>query len=173
MMWGRRPKAKTQHQPKAEAAESHCTTGKRQQKPQSAKRQLPQDKRQHNHPKAQGKKTNTLGGQKPQSFNRQPPTTTTERQKNTQACRWPWAQKTNANRSDQQQRTNTNHSHHEGEKHNRRQCSSAANGALWARGWGVLVGNKPLVLPPGSTPSHAISPSPLAQDPEVDRYLDR
>ena len=35
----------------------------------------------------------------------------------------------------------------------------------WERGWGVLVGNKPLVPPPGSTPSHEISPSTMAQDP--------
>jgi hypothetical protein len=30
---------------------------------------------------------------------------------------------------------------------------------------GVLVGNKPLMPPPGSAPSHEISPRPMAQDP--------
>ena len=35
----------------------------------------------------------------------------------------------------------------------------------WERGWGVLIGSKPLVPPPGSAPSHEISPSPMAQDP--------
>ena len=39
----------------------------------------------------------------------------------------------------------------------------------WERGWGVLVGNKPLVPPPGSAPSHEISPSPMAQDPGVSK----
>ena len=40
----------------------------------------------------------------------------------------------------------------------------------WERGWGVLVGNKPLVLPPGSTASHEVSPSQIVQDPG-DQYL--
>jgi hypothetical protein len=87
---------------------------KRKQKPQRAKRQTPQDKHQRNHPMAQGKKTKTPGGQKPQSSKRQPSTTTTERKKNTPACRSPWASKDKrqqqwpADRLQPQPATNTN-----------------------------------------------------------------
>ena len=41
----------------------------------------------------------------------------------------------------------------------------------WERGWGVLVQNKPLVPPPGPTPSHEVSPSPMVQDPGEGCYL--
>ena len=34
----------------------------------------------------------------------------------------------------------------------------------WERGWGVPVGNKPLALPSGSTPSHEVSLSQMAQN---------
>ena len=95
---------------------------KRKQKPQSAKRQTPQDKHQRNHPMAQGKKTKTPGGQKPQSSKRQPSTTTTER-KTPQHAEAPGHQKTNANSSDQQTDSN----------HNQRQTPTAVDKNLKAR----------------------------------------
>jgi len=93
----RSAKRNTNHKQKPQRAIGQLATAatkrKRKQKPQSAKRQTPQEKRQYNHPMAQGKKTYTPGGQKPQSAKRQAPTTITERKKNTPACRSPWASK--------------------------------------------------------------------------------
>ena len=93
----RSAKRNTNHKQKPQRAIGQVATAatkrKRKQKPQSAKRQTPQEKRQYNHPMAQGKKTNTPGGQKPHSAKRQAPTTITESKKNTPACRSPWASK--------------------------------------------------------------------------------
>ena len=78
----------------------------------------------------------------------QPPTTTSDKHK-------PWRMK--AEKREMQHK-----------RHRKRGTVTLA--PAWERGWGVLVGNKPLVLPPGSTPSHEVSPSQIVQDPG-DQYL--
>ena len=87
---------------------------------------------------------------------------------NTNRCgQKPGSAKRNAHRNDQTARR----------KPRAIKCSSAANAALSllhrrGRGMGVLVGNKPLVPPPRSAPSHEISPSKMAQDPGVVIVID-
>ena len=213
-------KRKTQHKPWAEAAEGNWTRESRS--PRASK-----DKRHKTNANAttRGKKTNTPGGQKPPSANRQPP-------KERKTAQHPGHQKTNTNSSDQHQRTIANHStkrkrnttqgagppKQQNKRRPRRsrspktlkdrfQPQAATNTnrceqKAWKRKtqrppqrpkqraesqeqlnarqqltrhcysctgvgerMGVLVGNKPLVPPPGSAPSHEISPSPMAQDP--------
>ena len=213
-------KRKTEHKPWAEAAEGNWTRESRS--PRASK-----DKRHKTNANAttRGKKTNTPGGQKPPSANRQPP-------KERKTAQHPGHQKTNTNSSDQHQRTIANHStkrkrnttqgagppKQQNKRRPRRsrspktlkdrfQPQAATNtNRCEQKAWksktqrppqrpkqraesqeqlnarqqltrhchsytgvgermGVLVGNKPLVPPPGSAPSHEISPSPMAQDP--------
>ena len=110
--------------------------------------------------KPANKKTkDTPGEQKPQRAKRQTPTTTANHNQ----------QQTQTAADESPKARNTTQAATPNAKSNQTLgCANAALSLLHRLGRGdgrVLVGNKPLVPPPGSTPSHEISPSQIVQDP--------